>query len=91
MLLIIFVKFVELNKSSEAVSGLEPLSMNGFALKNGKMVNGCTLPMASENSHGHSHAPNGYVIHPINITSNPLAADAKVYIYIYLNMFKLLN
>jgi len=67
----------ELNKSSEAVSGLEPLSMNGFALKNGKMVNGCTLPMASDNTHGHTHPPNGYVIHPINITSNPLAPDAK--------------
>lgn len=52
--------------------------MNGFALKNGKMVNGCTLPMGSDNTHGHTHAPNGYVIHPINITSNPLAPDAKV-------------
>lgn len=69
---------LELNKSSEAVSGLEPLSMNGFTLKNGKMVNGCTLPMVSDNTHGHTHAPNGYVIHPINITSNPLAPDAKV-------------
>lgn len=67
----------ELNKSTEAVSGLEPLSMNGFTLKNGKMVNGCTLPMASDNTHGHAHPPNGYVIHPINITSNPLAPDAK--------------
>ncbi|XP_050421794.1 interference hedgehog-like [Adelges cooleyi] len=65
----------ELNKSSEAVSGLEPLSMNGFALKNGKIVNGCTLPMTPDNSH--THPPNGYVIHPINITSNPLAPDAK--------------
>lgn len=52
--------------------------MNGFALKNGKMVNGCTLPMASDNTHVHSHAPNGYMIHPINITNNPLAPDAKV-------------
>lgn len=60
--------------------------MNGFALKNGKMVNGCTLPMASENSHGHSHAPNGYVIHPINITSNPLATDAKVCFFNYVQI-----
>lgn len=52
--------------------------MNGFSLKNGKMVNGCTLPLASDNTHGHTHTPNGYVIHPINITSNPLAPDAKV-------------
>lgn len=76
--LLIAILCIELNKSSEAVSGLEPLSMNGFALKNGKMVNGCTLPMASENTHSHTHPPNGYIIHPINITSNPLAPDAKV-------------
>jgi len=58
--------------------------MNGFTLKNGKMVNGCTLPMVSDNTHGHAHAPNGYVIHPINITNNPLAPDAKVFFFFFM-------
>ncbi|XP_050539272.1 interference hedgehog-like [Daktulosphaira vitifoliae] len=87
LLLIFFLVFMysrrvssqttELNKSSEAVSGLEPLSMNGFALNNGKIINGCAVPITTDHNLTHNNQSNGYIIHPINITNNPLAPDAK--------------